>query len=291
MSRLLDGARPYVAALRPAQWLKNAIVLLGPAAAGVALSPALWPPAIAAVVCACLAASAGYLVNDVCDRQHDRRHPAKAVRPVVSGAVTVRTALWLAVTLSVCALVLAAAVSPAAAATTAVYLAGSIAYSLWLRAVPVAEILVVGALFSVRVLLGAAATTTQVGWQLTTGTFLGAVLVVTLKRRSELLRQPEQARRPVLARYEVRWLLRAGVAAGVGMIGCVLLWAMQLQDGAVPVGALAAAALAFGAGVFVKAAYAGGAQAPETVVLRSRVLLTVGTIAGVLVAAAGALAT
>ncbi|TVQ64888.1 MAG: hypothetical protein EA379_00650 [Phycisphaerales bacterium] len=83
---------------RPTQWSKSAFVLIGPfyglrdmAETGRTLSDIVVPAFIAAVAFA-LASSACYVVNDILDREADRRHPRKSRRPVASGEVSVKTA-------------------------------------------------------------------------------------------------------------------------------------------------------------------------------------------------------
>lgn len=78
---------------RPKQWVKNAFV-----AAPLFFTPAaLTLPNVGAVVLAVLAfslgASAIYVVNDYCDRDADRLHPKKRLRPIAAGSVPPGTAL------------------------------------------------------------------------------------------------------------------------------------------------------------------------------------------------------
>ena len=78
---------PLSSGARPKQWLKNLLVFMAPAAAGVLGE---WHTAlrvVAAFMIFCLVASGTYLVNDVVDAESDRHHPIKRVRPVASGAL------------------------------------------------------------------------------------------------------------------------------------------------------------------------------------------------------------
>src|SRR5438132_13136172 len=73
--------------LRPGQWTKNLLVF-----AGLLFGLRLFD--VVAVVRAsvafavfCALSGVVYLVNDVVDRESDRRHPLKARRPIASGAL------------------------------------------------------------------------------------------------------------------------------------------------------------------------------------------------------------
>ena len=52
----------------------------------------------------CALSGAVYLLNDVADVERDRRHPTKRLRPIASGALSVRTATAVAVAIGAAAL-------------------------------------------------------------------------------------------------------------------------------------------------------------------------------------------
>ena len=97
-----------LAALRPKQWVKNVLVGAAPLAAGAIFQPTVAVAVAVAFVAFSLAASAGYLVNDLADVEEDRRHPTKRLRPLASGRVAPRTAVVAAVLLAVASVALAA---------------------------------------------------------------------------------------------------------------------------------------------------------------------------------------
>src|ERR1043165_1332246 len=91
--------------LRPSQWTKNLLVfaglLFGNASVGRGLFDTLTlERATAAFVIFCALSGVVYVVNDVMDREADRRHPIKARRPIASGALPVPTALAAAVVIA-----------------------------------------------------------------------------------------------------------------------------------------------------------------------------------------------
>ena len=84
---------PILRLLRPAQWVKNAFVLL-PLFFGQQMTDVhLLVRALVAALVFSLAASAVYCLNDILDREADAQHPTKCRRPIASGAVSV-TAGW-----------------------------------------------------------------------------------------------------------------------------------------------------------------------------------------------------
>ena len=86
-------ARALVRAVRPRQWVKNLLVVAAPLAAGELGDSDVLVATLLALVSFCLAASAVYLVNDTADREVDRLHPTKRLRPIASGALPVPVAL------------------------------------------------------------------------------------------------------------------------------------------------------------------------------------------------------
>ncbi len=79
--RLAPSTAPTASVLlracRPRQWSKNLLVLAAPCAAGVIDRPQVAAQVAGAFLVLCMVSSATYLVNDVRDREQDRRHPRK----------------------------------------------------------------------------------------------------------------------------------------------------------------------------------------------------------------------
>ncbi len=78
-------------ALRPRQWSKNLLVFAGILFAAKLGDSVRWADAVAVFVAYCALSSAAYLVNDLRDREHDRRHPIKRLRPIARGDVPARS--------------------------------------------------------------------------------------------------------------------------------------------------------------------------------------------------------
>ena len=78
---------------RPRQWLKNLLVFMAPAAAGVLGEWHTTLRVVVAFLIFCVVASGTYLVNDVVDAGADEYHPVKRLRPVASGALRPGVAL------------------------------------------------------------------------------------------------------------------------------------------------------------------------------------------------------
>ena len=91
---LADG---IVKALRPRQWVKNALVLAAPLAAGSVTDRDVLLSVALAFIVFCFAASGVYLVNDAMDVEADRAHPTKRFRPIAAGVLPVTIAYAMAV--------------------------------------------------------------------------------------------------------------------------------------------------------------------------------------------------
>ena len=78
---------PLIRALRPQEWIKNLLVFAGVVFSRQFDDGAALADAAITFVAFCAISSAGYLFNDLRDREHDRPHPDKRNRPIASGAL------------------------------------------------------------------------------------------------------------------------------------------------------------------------------------------------------------
>ncbi len=182
---MLRSLTALARAMRPRHWLKNGFVLAPAVFSGHAFDPPIMVQAALTSVAFCLAASAGYLVNDVLDRQADRADPVKCRRPVASGEMSVATALAWAVALMAAAVAITGRQGLQVVLALAGYLAITAAYSLFLKVVPILEALVLAAGFLVRLVAGALAIEVVISHWLIICGFLLALLLAFGKRMPE----------------------------------------------------------------------------------------------------------
>jgi len=200
--------RPLLLSLRPAQWAKNFFVLAPLVFAGALTRPALLARGLLAFATFCAAASAVYLVNDLRDREADRRHPSKRHRPLAAGTLGVGTAVGAAVVLAGAALAGALSLGGSFTAFLAAYLGLNLLYSLGLKHVVILDVMLVAAGFLLRVLAGAAAVGAEVSHWLLLCTLFLALFLAFSKRRHEigLLAAEAAEQRRVLDQYSLAFL-------------------------------------------------------------------------------------
>ncbi len=213
--------------LRPKQWIKNVLVFAAPLAAGVFNNRATDLRALAAFGCFCAAASATYLLNDAMDIESDRLHPVKKNRPMASGIVPIGLAYALAAVLLIIAIGGSFLLRRDFGFTILAYLALTTVYSLWLKHVPILDIVAVAAGFVLRAIGGATATGLPISEWFFIVTSFGALFMVTGKRAGERSDLGDNAAtiRPALAAYTPQFLnyLKAVFSAGTLITYC--LWA------------------------------------------------------------------
>lgn len=224
-------AHPWVRVLRPRQWLKNLLVLAGPAAGAVLDDGAFLRRGSLMFVSFCAAASAGYCWNDAADATTDRHHPVKSRRPVASGELDARVVTLVGAVLAAGALGVAAVAGGwPPVAVIAAYLALSAAYTTVLRSVPYVEMATVAGGFVLRAVAALVGTDVRPsGWFLLVSS-TGALYVVAAKRRAERQLADAHRHRPVLAREGAVALQRVQQAAGVAAFACYALWSLNRAE-------------------------------------------------------------
>jgi decaprenyl-phosphate phosphoribosyltransferase len=212
---------------RPRQWTKNLLVLAAPAAAGVIDRPLVIAQLAATFVALCLLSSATYLFNDVRDREHDRLHPLKRLRPIAAGELPPDRAVALAALTALAGLAIATAVDVKVGAIGLCYLALTTSYSLWWRRVVVLDVLAIAAGFVLRALAGGVATDIYLSRWFVIVTAACAIFVVAAKRYAELRDRPNvQPARATLRRYSLPGLRLALLGAAAVAASAYVAWAV-----------------------------------------------------------------
>ncbi len=194
----IDGGwswRGLIKAMRPHQWVKNALLLLPMIAAHrfdlVTLIPILW-----GIVSFSAAASSIYIVNDLMDLEADRLHPTKCNRPFASGAVPIRAGMIAFAVLGLVALAIAAALNWAFFGVVVLYMVTSLAYSLKLKRLRWVDIAMLASLYTIRVVAGAAAGQVDVSIYMLIFIFPIFITLGCVKRLTELTLAKSDERLP-----------------------------------------------------------------------------------------------
>ncbi len=195
--------------MRPRQWTKNAFVFAALVFDEKLTQVPLFASTLAAFLFFCLISSAVYTVNDLADRERDRAHPLKRLRPLASGQLSPRLAIGAAVGMAAIALAGAFAVKLALGWIVLAYLLLNLAYSFYLKNVVIVDVMSIAAGFVLRVLAGVVVV--QVArfspWLYVCTTLL-ALFVGLGKRRHEIILLAENANthRAILDHYTIPFL-------------------------------------------------------------------------------------
>ena len=201
---------PLVRALRPQEWIKNLLVFAGLLFSGRLDEGSAIADATLTFVAFCAISSAGYLLNDLRDRDHDRRHPEKRDRPIASGAISYGTAGSVAIVLALAALALGFVVDAEVAGLIALYGVITVAYSLILKQLVIIDVMTIASLFILRVVAGAVAVGAHASEFLLICTAMLALFLGFTKRRQEAMLEGSDTgdvdTRPVLEHYSIPFL-------------------------------------------------------------------------------------
>jgi 4-hydroxybenzoate polyprenyltransferase len=205
MSR--PAALSFLLALRPRQWAKNVFVFAALVFAGRLGNPGAVLRACATFAVFCVLSSAVYLINDVRDREADRKHPHKRHRPIAAGEIGAPTASAVSVVLAVIALVAAFALGPGVGAVATTYLVLNLGYSFGLKQVVILDVMLVASGFLLRALAGALALNVAISRWLVMCTGLLSLFLGFVKRRQEIAAlEGGTATRPILREYSLPFL-------------------------------------------------------------------------------------
>ncbi|NBC03188.1 MAG: prenyltransferase [Bacteroidetes bacterium] len=176
----------YLKLMRPQQWIKN-LFLFAPLFFSFQYSPENIVAVFEGFILFSLASSGLYSINDVFDREEDRQHPEKKDRPVASGKIGTRSAVFFAIVLLIVALSGAALLDTSFLMVLGIYVIMILAYSLKLKQISILDITLIAGGFVLRIYAGAELIdVTPTNW-IVLVTFLLALFLALAKRRDDVL--------------------------------------------------------------------------------------------------------
>jgi 4-hydroxybenzoate polyprenyltransferase len=200
-----------IESVRPRQWLKNLALFAALIFSGQLFIFDSLLLVIQAFFIFSILTSSVYLFNDVIDAPLDQKHPYKRNRPIASGKIPIPFVLFISIAGFFISITLAQSISFFFFLACLTYLALHVLYSLWIKHIPILDLLAIATGFIIRVYAGALVINAHMNvWFLLTVTSLSLFLAVG-KRQSErtlLVGRGEELKghRGTLIRYSQRLL-------------------------------------------------------------------------------------
>lgn len=180
------GLKVYFKAIRAYQWVKNILLFVPLLTSHQWTNFSLVERDVFGFLAFSLCASGGYLFNDLLDLPADRHHPRKRHRPLASGQLSILTGSALMLLLPLAGLLIAGFLGPVFGLMALLYLVLSVSYTVHLKGYVLIDVLVLAALYTLRIVAGAEIIHVRLSfWLLAFSVFLFFSLAL-IKRTSEL---------------------------------------------------------------------------------------------------------
>ncbi|KUK46225.1 MAG: Putative prenyltransferase [Anaerolinea thermophila] len=233
---MLNQLRLILKTMRPRQWPKNLFVLAGLIFDGQLSNLTSLSVTLLAFALFCLVSSLVYIINDLTDIKSDQLHPQKRKRPLASGQLSQKSAIIAALLLIIITFPTAFYLNVNFGLIITGYFLLMLAYSLWLKRIPIIDVMIIAAGFVLRVAAGVVVivTTKFSPWLFVATTFL-ALFIALGKRRAEidLLESAADSHRQVLKGYSLELLdqLLTIVMASTLMTYCLYTFSSPITPG------------------------------------------------------------
>ena len=204
-----ETLRNLFESMRPKQWIKNLFIFAGIIFSRNIFNLGMLLTVIVGFIAFCLLTGAVYIINDVLDKDQDKKHPLKARRPIASEKLPIDLALGAAIILIVISLAVSFIASAGFFWIAFLYLAVQLAYTLYLKKKVILDVFAISAGFVLRVIAGALIIEVEMSKWLIVSTIAVSLFLALSKRRHEIETLDEEARlhRKVLDEYDTTYLL------------------------------------------------------------------------------------
>ncbi|MCP3687536.1 MAG: decaprenyl-phosphate phosphoribosyltransferase [Gammaproteobacteria bacterium] len=217
--------KALIGLMRPHQYVKNLFIFMPIFFVGKVTAPELVTSSVIAFVAFSLSVSAVYIINDYRDIEADRAHPRKQHRPLASGTVSPKAAMLLMLVLMIFGIGIMATLSIMAVQILLAYIGLNLAYSFWLKHIPILDVVVISIGFVLRLFVGATVTAIPLSMWIVIMTFLLALFMALAKRRDDVLifNDTGKKMRQVVAGYNLQLIDSAmTIMAAVVIVAYIL---------------------------------------------------------------------
>jgi len=214
----VGGLKYWIKTLRIYQWSKNTLLFLALLMSHRMLEADLLLKSTFAFLAFSLIASSVYILNDLFDLEDDRQHPTKKERPLASGNISVSGGLLIVPLLIIGGFTISISQLPKLhTLVLLLYLLATTGYSLYLKEVLFVDVILLGLLYTLRVLAGGFATGVEVSsWLLGFSGFFFLSLAF-MKRYTDLILFKKNNQEELFGRgyslNDSEFVIKAGIAS------------------------------------------------------------------------------
>ena len=269
-----------LSAIRFRQWIKNLLLLGAPIGAAVPPSANSVAIFVRGFLVFSLISSAGYVLNDWFDKEKDRTHSRKKLRPFAAQRLNGIHAFSLTAILMLSALVLSTGLPRLFLTWIAIYTISTTSYSLVFKKIPVIEMLSVAFGFLIRCLAGAALYDVFVSQWFLIITGFGSLFLISAKRLAERKNYSGNETRAVITQYTEQFLTTVISVSITITLMAYALWAFEvLGDSAW--GKLSILPVLLGVLRYLWHSESNDAEAPERAILSDPIIPISGVVTAI----------
>ena len=211
--------KQWIKALRLHQWSKNMLLFLALFMSHRILELNLFIQIVVAFFSFSLSASAVYILNDLFDLEADRKHPSKKNRPFASGQLSVVNGIFAIPVLLIISFLLAVSLLPNTFTIVLIlYLITTTSYSLYLKEKLFIDVIILGALYTLRVLAGGVAVGIDVSSWLLAFSWFFFLSLAFMKRYTDLILIKNKNQEELFGRgysiIDLEIVQKVGIASG-----------------------------------------------------------------------------
>lgn len=178
--------------MRVYQWVKNTLIFVPLLLSHTFANLELASVSLIAFIAFSLCASSVYIINDLCDIESDRKHPTKKFRPIAAGILSPFAAKLAALFLFAIALVIASMINQEFVLVFSTYFILTFAYSFGLKEQAIIDVLILGGLYTLRIIAGIYAINVEMSYWLLVFSLFIFISLAMLKRFIELKNMEER---------------------------------------------------------------------------------------------------
>ena len=223
--------RLWVIELRVHQWVKNVLVFVPAFANHSIFSWADFSSSAITFLLFSLTASAIYLLNDILDIKSDQEHHKKRFRPIASGEINIREAIFVSFTFLTFVFLVSFHQSKTLIPVLLAYVLLNIFYSTLLKRIAILDVLILSIMYEFRIIAGGLSSNIQLStWLISSSGFFFLSMAFT-KRYAELS-ESDKALTPVNAKrgylkQDLDFLNISGIVSG---FSCVVIFILYINE-------------------------------------------------------------